>query len=123
MLKKTRHIVEISSNKTIVYIDHESALDIVSQITMTTTSIDKLNLRLVRASDYIQRFNLDIRHKSNKQHIVSDVLSRLVNDNINASMIRNSDESELDALFTISLIEMKKDFRNRIFENYKTNLN
>ena len=66
IFKKTKHIVEISSNKTIVYIDHEFALDIVNQITMTTISIDKLNLRFVRASDYIQRFNLDIRHKSNK---------------------------------------------------------
>ena len=123
MLKKTRYIVEISSDKTIVYIDHEFALDIVNQITMTTISIDKLNLRLVRASDYIQRFNLDIRHKSDKQHIVFDVLSRLVSDNINASMTRNFDESELDALFTISLIEMKKDFRNRIFDDYKIDLN
>ena len=123
ILKKTKHIVEISSDKTIVYIDHEFALDIANQITMTTISIDKLNLRLVRASNYIQRFNLDIRHKSNKQHIVSDVLSRLVSDNINASVIRNFDENELDALFTISLIEMKKDFRNRILDDYKTDLN
>ena len=123
MLKKTRHIVEISSNKTIVYIDHESALDIANQITMTTISIDKFNLRLVRASNYIQRFNFDIRHKSNKQHIVFDVLSRLVNDDINASMIKNFDENELDVLFIISLIEMKKDFRNRIFDDYKIDLN
>ena len=90
---------------------------------MTIISIDKLNLRFVRVSNYIQRFNLDIRHKSDKQHIVSDALSRLVNDNINASMIRNSDENEFDALFTISLIEMKKDFRNRILDDYKTDLN
>ena len=123
MLKKTRHIVEISPSKTIVYIDHEFALDIASQTTMTTISIDKFNLRLVRASNYIQRFNLDIRHKSNKQHIVSDVLSRLINDNINASMIKDFDENELDVLFTISLVEMKKGFRNRILDDYKTNLN
>ena len=123
VLKKTRHIVEISSNKTIVYIDHEFALNIVNQITMTTISIDKFNLRLVRAWNYIQRFNFDIRHKLDKQHIVFDVLSRLVNDNINASMIKNFDESELNALFTISLIEMKKDFRNRIFDDYKIDLN
>ena len=123
MLKKTKHIVEISSNKTIVYIDHEFAFDIASQTTMTTISIDKLNLRFVRVSDYIQRFNLDIRHKSDKQHIVSDVLSRLINDNINASMIKDFDENEFDVLFTISLIEMKKDFRNRILDDYKIDLN
>ena len=123
MFKKTKHIVEISSNKTIVYIDHEFALDIVNQTTITTISIDKFNLRFVRVSNYIQRFNFDIRHKSNKQHIVFDVLSRLINDNINASMIKNFNENEFDVLFTISLIEMKKNFRNRIFDDYKTNLN
>ena len=123
VLKKTRHIVEVSPGKTIVYTDHEFAFGIASQITMTTTSIDKFNLRFVRASDYIQRFNLDIRHKPGKQHIVSDVLSRLVSDNINASVARNSDEGEFDVLFTISLVEMEEGFRNRILDGYKTDLN
>ena len=53
MFKKTKHIVEISSNKTIVYIDYEFAFDIVNQIKMTTISIDKFNLRLVCVSNYI----------------------------------------------------------------------
>ena len=123
VLKKTRHIVEVSPGKTIVYTDHEFAFGIASQITMTTTSIDKFNLRFVRASDYIQRFNLDIRHKPGKQHIVPDALSRLASDNTNAPVARNSDEGELDALFTTSLVEMEEGFRNRILDGYKTDLN
>ena len=123
ILKKIRHIIEISFDKTIVYIDHDSALDIVAQTTMTIISIDKLNLRLIRAFDYIQRFNLNIRHKFDKQHIVSDALSRLVSDNINASIDRNHDENELNAFFTVSLVKMDEVFRNRILKDYKKNLN
>ena len=122
-VQKTKHIVEISSNKTIVYIDYEFAFDIVNQITIITILMNKFNLHFVRISNYIQRFNFDIRYKLNKQHIVFDVFSRLINDSINASMIKNSDKNEFDVLFIISLIEMKKNFRNRIFDDYKIDLN
>ena len=122
VLKKVRHIVEASSNTTVIYTDHGSALGIASQTTLTTTSTDKLNLRLVRASDYIQRFNLDIRHKPGKQHIVPDALSRLASANINTPP-RNSDEGELDALFTASLVEMDPQFKQRILDGYKSDLN
>ena len=38
-------------------------------------------------------------------------------------MIKNSDENKLNVLFTISLIEMKKEFRNWLFDDYKIDLN
>ena len=95
-------------------------MSIASQTSLTTSFTDKLNLRLVRISDYIQRFDLDIRHKSGKQHIVSDALFRLASDNVNAP---NHDDGELDALFITSLIEMKSKFKQRILNDYKTDLN
>ena len=120
VLKKTRHIVEASVGKSIIYTDHGAALGIASQTTLTTSSTDKLNLRLVRASDYIQRFNLEIRHKPGKQHIVPDALSRLASANTNPP---RHDEGELDALFTASLVEMDSAFKQRILDGYKTDLN
>ena len=123
IFKKIKHIVEISSNKIIMYIDHELILNIIIQITIKTISINKFNLRFVRVSNYIQRFNFDIRHKFNKQHIIFDVLSRLINDNVNASIVKNVDENEFDVLFIISFVEMNENFRNQIIENYKSNLN
>ena len=77
ILRKIRHLIEFAKISTIVYIDHEASLDIVKQTSLTTSSIDKLNLRLVRASDYIQRFNFVIKHRSKHFHLVSDALSRL----------------------------------------------
>ena len=121
VLKKVRHIIEASDQSItiIIYIDHGAALGIAKQTSLSTSFTDKLNLRLVRASDYIQRFNLDIRHKFGKQHIVSDALFRLVSDNINAL----DHDGELDALFTVSLVEMDSDFKQRILDGYKLDLN
>ena len=119
MLKKIKHFIDSFALSIVIYTNHDSTLEIVKQISFIISSIDKFNLRFVRASNYIQRFNLDIRHKSDKQHIVSDALSRLIsfNDNIKKSF----DENELNALFITTLIEMKKVFRNRLLKDYIKN--
>ena len=90
---------------------------------MSITFIDKLNLRLIRVFDYIQRFNLNIRHKFDKQHIVFDAFFRLTNANINTSSRRNSDDDKLNAFFIISLIEMNQSFKNKIMTKYKFDFN
>lgn len=99
VLREVRHIVEASTSTTIIYTDYGATLGIATQNTLTST--DKLNLRLVRASDYIQRFDLELRHKSGKQHIVPDALSRLVSDNENPPP---HSEGELDALLTVACL-------------------
>lgn len=40
-------------------------------------SINKLNFRLIRASQYLSLFNIELRYKANKSNIVFDILSRL----------------------------------------------
>ena len=121
VFRKIRHFVDFFLQKFfVVFTNHEFVLNIVKQINMTIISIDKLNFRIVKISNYIQRFDLEIRHKSNKLYIVSNTLSRFVN--INTRIISN-DENEFDALFIIVLIKMKKDFHKRIVVEYLTNLN
>ena len=124
IFKKIRHIIEIvdisTIDKIVIYTNHDAILDIINQTSLITSFIDKLNLRLVKISNYIQRFDLDIRHKFDKQHIVSNALFRLINDNVNAS---NHDDDELNALFIISFIEMKSKFKQRILNDYKIDAN
>ena len=131
VLRKIRHFIESFISFIVIYIDHDVTLDIVKQITFSSFSTNKLNLRLMRVSDYIQRFDFDIRHKSNKFHLVSNVLSRLVN--LNDS--QTSSKEELDALFTFvdvntvhfdvdvyficSLVKMNDVFRQKILDDYK----
>lgn len=148
-------MIEVFEHAIVIYIDYAIALDIVRQTSLITTSTNKLNFRLIRISNYLQRFNLDIRHKLDKQHIMSNALSRLAFDN-NESFLRKSfanDYDELDALLIILtknallkhsalnkceswnsfvdtsmlliafLIEINAIFRQRIVNDYKTNLN
>lgn len=62
---------------------------------MTFNSINKLNLRLVRAFTYLSQISLNVRYCSSKQHIISNTLSRLsiirLVDSINALKALNLD--------------------------------
>jgi hypothetical protein len=66
VLKKTHHLIEAAEQSTIIYIDHTAAVEIEHQFSLNTTAVKKLNLRLVRASEYLQRFRLKIQYKSGK---------------------------------------------------------
>ena len=123
ILKKTRYIVEAFSSITVIYTNHGVALKITFQIILFIIFTNKLNLRFVRVSNYIQRFNLNIKHKSEKQHVISNALSRFVSANINRSLKKVVDEKELNVLFIASLIKMNSNFKSRIIVDYKFNLN
>lgn len=115
VLRKIRHLVETAKDATTFYTDHGAALGIAKQTALSISSTDKLNLRLIRASDYIQRFNIILKHKPGKQHIVSDALSRLPTDNKEEKL---GQEGELDVLFTAALVKMDPDFLRKIREGY-----
>ena len=52
-MKKVRYIIEAAEHVTVVYIDYSVAVAIVRQISLNTISVEKLNLRLIRASEYL----------------------------------------------------------------------
>lgn len=122
VVRKMRHLIEsTSAGPTVIFTDHGANVGIAKQTTLSTTSTDKLNLRLVRASEYLQRFDLDIIHKPGKAHLVPDALSRLdtkEGDNTNEHAV-----GELDALtayaHTASLIEMSAEFRTKLIKGYE----
>ena len=107
---------------TVVYTDHKANIGLAKATSMTTSSTDKLNLHLIQASEYLQRFNLDIRHKPRKQHIVPDTLSHLA-----LTLRLNSlNISELNALHThtyiTSLVKMDSDFKKKLILGYEKDL-
>lgn len=118
VLRKIRHLVESITTITVIYTDHDATLEIIKQITLFISSTDRLNLRLIRASNYVQRFNLNIRHKSDRLHLISNALSRLSTQ----LFVSEINESELNVLFTASLVEMTSEFRKRIITDYIENL-
>ena len=120
MFKKIRHLIEfLKQNFIVIFIDHNAALNIIKQINITIVFTNKLNFRLIKAFDYIQRFDVELRYKSNKQHIVFNALSRLVNINIDTTFSKK----KLNVFFIIVLTKMNKNFRRKIIANYRIDFN
>ena len=134
-MKKIKHIIESTKIfSTIIYIDHFVAVFIFRQITFITFNSDKLNLRLVRTSQYFFDFNLSIRHKVDKINIISNVLFKL---QANVSLIEKIDvlkslyNHSVTSLFEnltveisvfyyhVALIKMSNDFKLRLKQTYK----
>ena len=119
VIKKVRHLIESSQACVIIQTDHSAILDILQQSSITsTTSTMRMNLRLIRASQFLQQFKLDVRNKSGKEQIIPDALSRLASMNVGCS---DPSHSELDALFTYNatFIEIHPNLISRILAGYE----
>ena len=118
-MRKIRHLIEFSKSRVVIYTNHFVTIDIAKQGSLTTTSTVRLNLRLVRAFQYIQRFELDVRHKPEKRNVIPDALSRLASIN---NQSEPSGHVELDMLYvyTATLVEINNDFKRRIIKGYRS---
>lgn len=78
----------------------------------------RMNLRLIRTSQFLQQFKLDIRHKPIKKYIIPDALSCLASTNVGCV---NSSYSELDALFIYNtiLVEIHPSLVLKILAGYE----
>lgn len=82
MVKKVRYLIEFSHGKVIIQTDHSTILDILQQFSIIlTSSTMRLNLQLVRVSQLLQQFKLDVGHKPGNKHIISNMLSQLASAN------------------------------------------
>src|SRR5438045_2961768 len=72
VVRKIWHLIELNRKPpAIIFMDHATIPGLAKQADITTTiSIERLNLRLVHASEYLSRFQLDIHHKPGKAHLV-----------------------------------------------------
>ena len=119
-IRKTRHLVESSTRPAIVYTDHAATVGISKQTSLNSVSVEKLNLRLVRASEYLQQFRLDVRHRTGKSNTVPDALSRLAS---TLGAIKDPDElGTLETLhaytFHATLVEMSVPFKEQLVLGY-----
>ena len=121
VVKKIKHLIESSKFSIIIQIDHFATIDICKQkLIIFTNSFIRSNIRLIRASQYLSQFSFDVRHKFDKDNIVSDAFSRLNSTNIFLSDSYNY--SKLNALNTFSynttFVKMNEDFRKKIIDEY-----
>ena len=134
VIRKIKHMIEfIEIFSIIVYIDHSTVVSISRQIIFIIFSSDKLNLRLIRISQYLFDFNLFIRHKIDKINVVSDALSKL---QTNVFIIEKIDvlkffyehaleSSSVDLIIEtflfyhhVTFVKMSNDFKRRLKQVY-----
>lgn len=132
VIRKLRLMIISCDHFIIVYIDHAANSTITRQTKLSSSSVDKLNLRLVWAFMYLSQFRLDVRHKFEKSHIVLDILSRLLSrqksnnlaDSLDIESFHISLESsktDLTHAYQDALIEMSENFWNQIKTEYIKN--
>ena len=135
VIRKIKHMIEsIEIFSIIIYTDHFVAVLISRQIIFIISSNDKLNLRLMRASQYLFDFNLFVRHKVDKANVMSNALFRL---QVDVSVINKIDVFEslyehalkftqIDLILKTSLyfhhvvlVKMSNDFKARLKQAYQ----
>ena len=112
-------MIESSRARVIIQTNYLVILDILQQFCITSTMlIMRINLCLVRASQFLQQFKLDVQHKPGKEHIILDALNRLANTNISYA---NPSYSELDALFmyNTTLVKIYLDLVSKYLADYE----
>ena len=145
VVKHVRYMIDfIKRLSIIIYTNHSTAMLIFKQTSLVTFSTNKLNLRLIRVSQYFSSFNIVIRHKASKINVISNALFRLSEKLSTQSNF--SDKIEiLDALYDhavdlknhesrtvtiqnlstifyhVTLIEMSNDFKQRFKDAYVVN--
>lgn len=121
VVKKTRHFFEVGQGIITVFIDYSAATFISNQTNLLTASSERPNLRLIRASQYLPQFDIDVRYRPGKIHLVPDALSRLLGDTTaspNASSLDELTISKAEFAFTAILVEMSPDYRTRLLATY-----
>lgn len=130
-ITKVRYIINIVADKTIIFIDYLATTSIVYQTSLRSTSTDKINIRLVRVSQYLFQFALNIRYKPSKQYIVLDTLSRLTSRHplyrrsldkiITNSIDTVLPNTEIVYAYTSTFAEISIDFKDRLKSAYQGN--
>ncbi len=90
IVKKVRHLIKsFRKSLTMIFTNHSAIAEIIKQTFLISFNTNKLNLRLIRASQYLFALLIDIKIKSDKFHIISNALSRFFS-------IMNIDQSSTD---------------------------
>ena len=125
VIKKIRYLVKSLKYKVMIQIDHSAIVDIVKQCSIVSiTSTIQMNLRLVRALQFLCRFDLGVCHKSGKENIVPDALLQLASTNT-GKLLRDYNKLDvlttIDVQFTATLVRMNNEFQKQILNSYKEN--
>lgn len=110
-------MVQTARLPTIIWTDHSAIPSIANQTKLSLSNVDKLNLRLIRASTYLSQFRLLIRHKAGRDHVIPDALSKLPAVSDKPAIKR--DTAVETQVYNGTIVELSSTFRARLLEAYK----
>ena len=131
LMKRIKHLIKTFKYVTIIYIDYVVNSFITRQIKFISNNVDKLNIKLIRASIYLSQFRFDVRYKFDKSHIIFDALSRLSTNNCMFSDkndvfdIENFHDDIIDSnndvtyIYNNDLITISEKFKLKLQKNYR----
>jgi hypothetical protein len=109
VVKKLHHMIQTSKHLTIIWTDHSIIVSIIKQTKMHTSNTNKLNLRLVKIDMYLSQFDLNVRHKSDRDHVISNALFRLSFFDSSAEVFTNTlKDVEIYAKILIEMSSLSK---------------
>ena len=118
-----RHLIESCRKPPVsIFTDHAATAGIVSQTSLTTANTDKLNLRLVRASQFLSTLPIRIRVKPGKLHVVPDALSRLESTATTENTSILEDLDDVDSMTVESMMAMGVAMREKPSWDVKSHL-
>ena len=121
-IRKLRQLIEASQIPTIFYTDHSATAGIAKQASLNTTSMEPLNLRLIRAS--IPSSSSKVYHCPGKTNTVADALSRLpaLEDTSSPYSIEDIEVgvnlSKAEERPPVILVEMSAEFKKKLQDGY-----
>ena len=99
VIRKTRHMIDIAKQTTVIFTDHATNISISKQTIWANNNINNFNFRLVRTFIYFSQFRMNVKYRPGKKHVISDTLSRLSSGNGPVTLSRNNDFLNLDIYF------------------------
>lgn len=115
IIKKIKHLIELSEFFVIIQTNYFTTMNICRQklITSANSSI-RSNIKLVRIFQYFFQVLFDMKHKFDKNNVISDVLSKLNSTNIILSRTKNYSKLNALYIYNITLVKLNKKFSQKI---------
>jgi hypothetical protein len=103
----------------ICFTDHRAAIWISRQTEMKSTSIERQNLKLIRASTYVQQYDVDVRYKPGKHNTIPDALSRLPAQSLHTDHAQDLEKLDDAYLYYVTNACFSSEFREEVISGYQ----
>jgi hypothetical protein len=131
IVKKLHHMIRATKHFIIIWTNHSIIVAIIKQTKMIISNTNKLNFHFVKANMYLSQFDLNVRHKIDRDHVIFDALFRLsffdsekISEEITEEIAKDIIKKKNDILKNVNvyveiLVKMFLTFKTRLIQTYE----